>query len=53
LLRYSRLILVAEFLLLLKSLAVGFPGYQERRVSHDGAVSGNIEGEAVMIITAF
>jgi len=29
---------------MLKSLALGFPGYQERRVSHDGAISGNIEG---------
>jgi hypothetical protein len=40
-------------LLMQKSLAVGFSGYQQLKVSHDGAISGNIEGEAVMIITAF
>jgi hypothetical protein len=38
---------------MLKGLAVCFAGYQERSVSHDGAISGNIEEEAVMIINAF
>jgi len=53
LLRYSRLVLVAGFCTYAENLAVGFPGYQKRRVSHDDAISDDIEGEAVMIITRF
>jgi len=42
-LRYSRLVLVAGYSAHAEILAVGFPGYQEHKVSHDGAISGNIE----------
>jgi len=38
---------------MLKRLAVGFLGHQNRKVSHDGAISDNIDREAVMIIAPF